>query len=410
MRIGDYETHPAADVFPLLDEESFEELRADIAEHGLREPIWRAVVDGRRVLLDGRNRMLACLQAGVEPSFRDYEGGSPTAFIVSLNLKRRHLTQSQRAAAAVELLPIFEAEARERQREHGGTAPGKSKDTSRNDAGSVSGGEAAEHAAQQTDSSPRSVQAAKAVQAKDPELFDLIKSGRIEVGTAEKVLKSGSEIRDRFLDRVLENDVPGRVALQEVKKELQKEKQAAKYAELAANNQSLDSGKKYGVIYADPPWRYEHAKTTSREIENQYPTMDLDEIRELPVEDLATDDAVLFMWATSPKLAEAMSVVESWGFTYRTCMVWDKERMGMGYYARQQHELLLIATKGSPPAPEPSARPSSVIREKRDNKHSRKPATFAEIIEAMYPDVPRVELFCREPREGWDAWGNEAAA
>jgi N6-adenosine-specific RNA methylase IME4 len=164
---------------------------------------------------------------------------------------------------------------------------------------------------------------------------------------------------------------------------------------------------RYPVIYADPPWRYEHSETESRKIESHYPSMALDEICDLPVSEIATPDAVLFLWATSPKLVEAMLVIEDWGFTYRTCLVWDKERVGMGYYARQQHELLLVATRGSLPVPEPSNRPPSVIRRRRDDKHSQKPTEFYEVIEKMYPEYDKLELFARESREGWDAWGNE---
>ena len=165
---------------------------------------------------------------------------------------------------------------------------------------------------------------------------------------------------------------------------------------------------RYSLIYADPPWRYEHAKTKSREIENQYPTMALDEICALPVDSFAADDCTLLLWTTSPKLAESMEVIEAWGFNYRTCAVWDKERMGMGYYFRQQHEILLVATKGSPGVPDPSVRVSSVFRMKRDERHSAKPAEIAEAIEAMYPNAKKIELFCRSPRAGWDVWGNQA--
>ena len=103
---------------------------------------------------------------------------------------------------------------------------------------------------------------------------------------------------------------------------------------------------RYGVVYADPPWRYDHAEAGNREIENQYPTLSLDEIKALDVP--AANDCVLFLWATSPKLAEAMQVVEAWGFTYRTCAVWVKDRIGMGYYFRQRHELLLVGNARSP--------------------------------------------------------------
>lgn len=165
----------------------------------------------------------------------------------------------------------------------------------------------------------------------------------------------------------------------------------------------------YRLLYADPPWRYEHVVTESRAIENQYPTMALDEIKALRVP--AADDSVLFLWATSPKLAEAIEVIAAWGFSYRTCAVWDKKRLGMGYYFRQQHELLLVAARGSLPVPEPSVRPPSIVRRDR-GKHSEKPDAFYRLLETMYPRLTerdRIELFARKARAGWSAWGNEAA-
>ncbi len=182
--------------------------------------------------------------------------------------------------------------------------------------------------------------------------------------------------------------------------------------EIARGNAPLARGEtaaRYPLIYADPPWRYEHAESESRAIENQYPTMTLDDICGLPLGEITTDDAILFMWATSPKLEEGMRVVREWGFTYRTCMVWDKEKIGMGYYARQQHELLLIATKGSIPVPPPAARPGSVVRIAR-GEHSAKPHEFYELIERMYPELPKLEMFCRSPRAGWSVWGNQSGA
>jgi N6-adenosine-specific RNA methylase IME4/ParB-like chromosome segregation protein Spo0J len=164
--------------------------------------------------------------------------------------------------------------------------------------------------------------------------------------------------------------------------------------------------KRYPVIYADPPWLYDFSKDSADNIEEHYPTMELDDICDMPVSEIATRDCVLFLWATSPKLKEALRVIDSWGFTYRTCAVWDKEWIGPGYYFRQRHELLLVATRGNPPVPEPTNRPDSVYSEKRTD-HSRKPAKFAEFIETMYPGMPKIELFCRSPREGWDCWGNE---
>lgn len=197
----------------------------------------------------------------------------------------------------------------------------------------------------------------------------------------------------------------------EAAKLIQAERREAKRAErveiITREVEPLDQLGPFNVIYADPPWRYEHSVSTSRDIENQYPTMTVEEICALPVREICADDSVLLLWATSPKLAEALKVMEAWGFSYRTCMVWVKDKIGMGYYARQQHELLLIGARGNLPTPEPENRPASVLYGER-NEHSAKPVEFYEVIERMYPEFSRVELFCREPQRGWYTWGNQA--
>lgn len=160
----------------------------------------------------------------------------------------------------------------------------------------------------------------------------------------------------------------------------------------------------FDVVLADPPWRYEHCEANNREIENQYPTASLDEI--FAHAPNAKDDCILFLWATAPKLAEAMQVIERWGFVYRSGAVWDKEVIGMGYWFRIQHEHLLVAVKGAPKCPPESERVSSVFRQKR-GKHSAKPAAVQEWIERAYPLAVKCEMYCRERRAGWAAWGNE---
>lgn len=164
---------------------------------------------------------------------------------------------------------------------------------------------------------------------------------------------------------------------------------------------------KYSVLYADPPWRYEYAETDSRAIENQYPTMDLNGICAMPVEQLAAEDCVLFLWTTSPKLEESFQVIKAWGFEYRTCAVWVKDKIGMGYYFRQRHEMLLVAKRGNLPVPEPKDRFDSVIEAPR-TQHSAKPDVVYDMIERMYPAAERCELFARGLRDGWASWGNQA--
>jgi len=164
-----------------------------------------------------------------------------------------------------------------------------------------------------------------------------------------------------------------------------------------------------GVLLADPPWQYDFSETTSREIENQYPTATPEEIA-LHLGEWGPDlneDCVLFLWATAPKLREALFVMEAWEFEYKTHAVWDKERLGMGYWFRGQHELLLVGTRGSFSPPDAEDRVSSVFRERRDNKHSKKPMCVYEALEQMFPDATKFEMYQREPREGWLGGGNE---
>lgn len=162
---------------------------------------------------------------------------------------------------------------------------------------------------------------------------------------------------------------------------------------------------KYDLIYADPPWRYEFSETVNREIENNYPTMDLEEIKLINVP--SADNAILFLWATAPKLEECLDVMKSWGFKYRTCAVWDKEIIGMGYWFRGQHELLLVGVKGKFSTPDNNKKVSSVYSEQR-TKHSKKPDFYYSLLEEMFPDSTKIELFARKKHnDNWSVWGNE---
>jgi N6-adenosine-specific RNA methylase IME4 len=161
------------------------------------------------------------------------------------------------------------------------------------------------------------------------------------------------------------------------------------------------------LVLADPPWRYDFAATDNRQIENHYPSATVDEIANMKPE--TQPDCVLFLWATVAKLPQAFEIIDAWGFEYKTSAVWDKEKIGMGYWFRGQHELLLVATKGKFSPPEQQDRVSSVFREPR-GEHSKKPECVYRWIEAAFPEAHKLEMFCRSPREGWTVWGNEADA
>jgi N6-adenosine-specific RNA methylase IME4 len=182
------------------------------------------------------------------------------------------------------------------------------------------------------------------------------------------------------------------------------------------NKQKALPQKKYGVILADPEWKHVPWSPSGmdRAADNHYPTSPTDVIASRPVGSIAAKHSVLFLWAVVPMLPDALRVMEAWGFTYRTSAVWCKRRpgrqMGLGYWFRIDHEILLVGTRGEPPAPAPGTQWRSVI-EAPVGAHSAKPECVLELIEAYFPTLPKIELNRRGPaRDGWDAWGNEVVA
>ena len=368
--------HQIANIFPLIQGAEFDELATDITKNGLLEPI--VVHEGK--ILDGRNRYNACQKAGITPETVTYDGDDPLGHVISLNVHRRHLASDQRAAAAIEAEAIadkFKQEAKQRQAQSGG-----------------------DRVSQEYKAVVQKIE--QPVKPNDNKVNQKLAE---TFGTNRQYIADIRKVRDTE-PQTFEAIKQGEVKLAHVKRDRVRSERIERIAEISQGNAELSTDTLYPVIYADPPWRYEHVKTESRAIENQYPTMTLDDICALDIP--AHDDAILFLWGTSPKLEEAMRVIREWGFTYRTCAVWDKQKIGMGYYFRQQHELLLVATRGNLPAPQPANRPSSVFSFLR-GEHSAKPFEVAEMIEQMYPELPKLEMFCRAPRNGWDAWGNQSA-
>lgn len=196
-----------------------------------------------------------------------------------------------------------------------------------------------------------------------------------------------------------------RVTTAAVTKELRRDHAISEIAKAAKTAEPIEGVQPCAVLYADPPWPYENETATNAGAILDYPTMSLEDICGLKVP--ALEDSVLFLWATSPLLPDALRVLGAWGFTYKASMVWDKN-MGTGNWVLNCHEFLLIGVKGDIPCPAPSTRPKSIVVAPR-GAHSAKPDEFAALIERMYPELPRCELFARKPREGWRVWGNQAS-
>jgi N6-adenosine-specific RNA methylase IME4 len=194
-------------------------------------------------------------------------------------------------------------------------------------------------------------------------------------------------------------------------------KQASKKADRAEAEQSLATritalpDERYGVIYMDPEWKDEvwSLETGGNKLP-LYPTSGLSALKARDIPSIAYKDCVLFMWATNQHLAEAIELGLYWGFTYRSNYVWYKPKgLGMGYWNRSKHELLLIFARGKIPSPAPGEQWDSVVEAvPPSDLHSSKPDIFADMIAEYYPNIPKIELNARGPREGWTVWGNES--
>lgn len=169
----------------------------------------------------------------------------------------------------------------------------------------------------------------------------------------------------------------------------------------------------FGLVMADPPWSFRtfSDKGLDRSADRHYACMDLDDIRTLPVREVAGRDCLLWLWATSPMLPQALDVMAAWGFSFRTAGWWTKRgasgrlSFGTGYLLRCAGEPFLLGVRGAPRVRSRSVR--SVVEAPR-REHSRKPDEAYEAAVALAGDVPRLDLFARERRPGWIAWGDQA--
>jgi N6-adenosine-specific RNA methylase IME4 len=234
----------------------------------------------------------------------------------------------------------------------------------------------------------------------------------IDKHLADRARKAAAVPEEQFLKIV--DDGRERIAREQERTDkrivqaAKKAKREKREAELAKSQMELPV-KRYGVILADPEWRFEpwsRETGMDRAADNHYLTADLDVIASRDVPSIAADDCVLFLWATVPMLRQALSVMHYWHFEYVSHCIWVKDRLGTGYWFRNKHELLLVGTRGEIPAPAMGEQWASAI-EAPVGEHSIKPEVFYTMIEHYYPTLPKIELNARRSRPGWDSWGNE---
>ncbi|MGJ5814494.1 MT-A70 family methyltransferase [Paludibaculum fermentans] len=215
--------------------------------------------------------------------------------------------------------------------------------------------------------------------------------GRTTIDRAEAVLEAAEDDPEGFGHLVEQMDRSGKVA--GAFRRLTVMKQARK---LEVQRPELPTGP-FQVVVADPPWRYESGSDLP------YPTLSIEEIKGLPVRNLADENAILWLWTTNAHLRVAFEVVESWGFEYKTLLTWVKDRMGTGEWLRGKTEHCLLGARGKPVFLHGS---DTTALEATRREHSRKPAEFYALVERICPGG-RIDLFSRQQREGWCTYGDQ---
>jgi N6-adenosine-specific RNA methylase IME4 len=360
-KIAGYEIHPAAAHLPIMSDGELEVLAKDVRERGLIHPV--VLFEGK--VIDGRNRLKACELAGVQPSTIEWVktgDESVVKFVVASNLLRRHLNESQRGMLAADLLEMYRAEAHTAKTAHlkRGTeipesAPGRTR--------------AAEKAAADVGAATRTVERAKFVAEKSPELAEKVRKGEATLKQAEKELRRAEQ------------------------------KQAVKAYQPPVGE--------WAVIVADPPWPYEDTLDGSDQARGglPYPPMTMDEICAMKIP--ASRDCALWLWVTNSHLIDgsAARVLREWDFEPKALLTWKKDRMGAGRYLRNITEHVILAVRGKPMIEGESQ--INFLEAKR-REHSRKPDEFFDLVERVCPSLSRLEMFSREPRRAWTTSGAEA--
>lgn len=366
-------------LIPPLTADEYAGLEASLLTEGCRD----ALVVWNDILVDGHNRYEICQKHGiafqtVQKDFADRQ--AVLEWIIKNQFGRRNLPAYERARLALRLKPVIAERAKAQQ--------------------------------VRTDEN-------RVCQISDKQAIDtkreLAKAAGVSHDTIAKVEKIEAKAAPEVKEQLRTGEISINQAYQTVRREEKKQEVRERIeAHASAQTGVVDiqaTDRKYNIIYADPPWQYWESGNKNQAL--HYTTMSIDDICNLPIKDIADADCVLFLWVTYPILQEAFKVIEAWGFKYSTAaFVWVKKNkqkdtpfVGCGAWTRANSELCLLATKGNIMRLDASV---SQVVETPIEEHSKKPDIVRDLITKLVGELPRVELFCRHPADGWDVWGNEA--
>lgn len=383
---------PVGDILQLIE---------SIKEIGLINPV---TVDKQNNLLAGGHRVAAFKAMGfdeIPANIICYTGLKARLIEIDENLIRNELSALENADQLAERKRIYETLYPESLRKN--KVKKNLKQFADNEIISPSEPTFTADTAEKTGKSQRTIQQAVKVSEGIPkDIKDDIKNLESinKVTELQALAKEKPEQQKKIVEKVKAGKAK---TVTQAKREVKKDEVSEKIKEIPAD--------KYVVFYADPPWSYNDKQGGSISdsygaAEKHYPCMSMSELETMEIQKFKAENSVLFLWATSPLLPDALALCKVWGFKYKSAFIWDKIKHNMGHYNSVRHELLLIATHGS-------CTPQNVklfdsVQSIERGKHSEKPEQFREIIDTLYPDGKRLELFRRGESIGdWVMWGNE---
>ena len=376
------ENHELANLFPMMDTSQYEDLVADIEINGLME----SIVLYENKILDGRNRYKACIDADVKPTFVEYKGNDALSYVISLNLNRRHLNESQRAMIGARLANM-----------KSGTRTDLTSDK-------FDLGLSNKDASEKLSVGLGTIKLAKKVQKEGIEdLQKSVEAGKVSVSAASDIATLDKEEQEVIVAK-------GEDEILEAAKQIRKSRSAENKEKRDAMRKQALAIKppegKYRTIVIDPPWDMEKIQRdlAPNQVDFDYPTMSLDEIKDFKLP--AHEECHLWLWTTQKYLRPSFNLLDAWDFTYLATFVWHKnggfQPVGLPQF---NCEFVLLARKGGQPFIETKQFFTCFNAPRRE--HSRKPDEFYDVVKRVCPK-PRIDIFSREDRDGYDVWGLEA--
>jgi N6-adenosine-specific RNA methylase IME4 len=392
-------------LIPKLQDEEFKLLEKSILSDGCRD----ALIVWNDILIDGHNRFNICEKHNIEyktieKHFESIEEAKD--WIIVNQLSRRNLTKEQRQYLIGLRYRNEKKKIGENQYTNRGSQNGTSKTYNK-------------IADEENVSKNTVIRAEKFANAIDElaetcgnEIKDKILNREFKASQkdVQKLISFETQEQKEIIKEVIDNNISLNDVLKKEKVKAQRNKRVEK---LDKPHSVFKVNKKYNIIYVDPPWKYPAPKEFyGQDVQFHYNTMSLSELKDLPVKEISKEDCVLYMWATAPLLDVAIDLLKTWGFQYKSCLVWDKVKHNMGFYSSVRHEILLIGGRGqSAPTDKKYANQTDSVYSEPRQEHSKKPLFYYEMIEKMHPcKTEKIELFARQKKEGWDSWGDEVAS